>query len=146
MFLHVMVRPRAANILCSIALQALAVDIGKDVELPVGIADAGSPDALSVDLLVVLQGKLVFREIESVEAVGNVFPVHQVLRMQDDEPRHGVHRRTSQIVVITHTNDVGVGELVVEQRISKGSVTVVSRPRLDLCLCAHNAKGQQGSD
>ena len=53
--LHIMMLPGSTNILGSIALQALTIDIRVDVELSVGITDARSPDALSINLLMVLQ-------------------------------------------------------------------------------------------
>ena len=143
--LHVMVRPGASDVLCGVALQALAVDVAEHVELAVGVADAGSPDALSVDFLVVLQREAVLGEVEAVETVGDVFPVHQVLRVEDDQPRHGVHGGAGEVVVVAHAEDVRVGELVVEQGVGKRTVTIVSRPRLRLCLRAHDAEGHEGS-
>ena len=53
--LHIMVLPRATDILRGITLQALAIDIGKDIELPISISDSRSPDTLAVDLLVILE-------------------------------------------------------------------------------------------
>ena len=112
--LHVMVRPRAADVLCGVALQSLAVDVAENVELPVGIAYARCPDALAVDFLVVLQREAVFREVEAVEAVGGELPVHEVLRVEDDQSWHGVHRRAGEVVVVAHAEDVRVGELIVK--------------------------------
>ena len=126
--LHVMVLPRAPNILGSIALQALAVDVCKHIELPIRIADSRCPDSLTVDLLMALQRKGIVVEIEAVEAIADILPVHQVLGMENNESRYGMHRSTGQIVVITHTQNIGIRKLVVEQRISKGSVTIVSSP------------------
>ena len=126
--LHVVMLPRAMNVFCCVALQALAIHVRIDIELSVGIADARCPHALTVNLLVVLQREAVVGEVEAVEAIGDVLPVHEVLRVQDDQPGHGVHRRTGQIVVVAHAQDVGVGELVVEQRVGKRSVAVVGSP------------------
>ena len=125
---HIMMLPRTFNILASIALQTLAVDIGKDIEHAIGIADTGGPDALAVYLLMILQGKLIVVEVETVEAVTDVLPVHQILGMKDDQTRHGVHRSASQIIVIAHAEDIGVAELVVEQGICKRTVTIVGSP------------------
>ena len=144
--LHVVVRPRPFDVLRGVTLQALSVDVGEYVELPIGVADAGCPDALSVNFLMVLQGELVFRKVEAVEAIGGELPVHQVLRMKNHQAGHGMHGGASQVVVVTHTDDVRVRELVVEQRISKRAVAIIGSPRLRLCHCAHGAKGQQGSD
>ena len=127
-----MVLPWTPNILGSIALQALAVDICKHIELPIRIANSRCPDSLTVDLLMVLQRKGIVVEIEAVKAIADILPVHQVLGMEDNESRYGMHRSTGQIVVITHAQDIWVRELVVEERICKGSVTIVSGPRLGL--------------
>ena len=53
--LHVVMLPRSADILRGITLQTFAIDVGKHIELSVGIADGWCPDALSVNLLMVLQ-------------------------------------------------------------------------------------------
>ena len=50
--------------------------------------------------------------------------------MEDDESGHGVHCGACEVVVIAHTEDVGIRELIVEERIGKGAVSVVGRPRL----------------
>ena len=126
--LHVMMLPRAAYVLGCIALQTLAIDIGKHVELAVGIADGGSPHALAVYLLVVLQRESIVAEIETVEAVSNVLPVHQVLGVKDHQTRHGMHGSARQVVVIAHTQNVGVRELVVEQRVGKRAIAIVGSP------------------
>ena len=82
--LHVMVLPRTADILRRIALQPLAVDVGKHIELPVGITDGWCPNTLPVNLLVILQREGIIREVEAIEAIGNILPVYQVLGVQDD--------------------------------------------------------------
>ena len=128
-----MMRPRPMDILCRIALQALAIDVREHIELPVGIADARSPNALTIDFLVVLQRETILSEVKAVEAIGDVFPVDKVLRMKDDETRNGMHRRTSQIVIVAHAQDVGVAELIIEQRIRKRAIAIVGRPRLSIC-------------
>ena len=106
-------------------MQAFSVDVGKDVELTVGIADAGSPDALTIDFLMVLQGELVVSEVEAIEAIADVLPVHKVLRVEDDQAGNGMHRGAGQIVVVAYTQDVWVAELVVEQGVGKRAVAVV---------------------
>ena len=73
--LHVMMFPRTFYLLTGVALQALPIDIGKDIELSVGIADSWRPDTLTIDFLVILQRELVVGEIETVEAVGDILPV-----------------------------------------------------------------------
>ena len=128
--LHVMVLPRSTDILRSIALQALAVDIRKHIELSVGIADGRSPHALTVYLLMILQREGIIVEVETIETVTDIFPVHQVLRVQNHQSWHGMHRRTSQIIVVAHPQDIRVRELIIEQRIRKCSIPIISRPTL----------------
>ncbi len=103
-----MVLPRTTNILRGIALQSLAIDIRKDIELSVGITDARSPDTLSIDLLMVPQRESIIPEVKTVKAITDILPVHQVFRMQDDQSRYCMHRRTSKIIVITHPQDIRV--------------------------------------
>ena len=52
---HVVVCPRAAYVVGSIALQTLAVDVRENIEHTIVVAYAGCPDALTVDFLMVLQ-------------------------------------------------------------------------------------------
>ena len=131
--LHVVVLPGTADVGTGVALEPLAVDVGEDVELSVGIAYGGSPDALSVYLLVVAEPEGIVLEVEAVEAVADVLPVDEVARVEDDESGHGVHGGSGQVVVIADTDDVGVGELIIEERIGEGPVAVVSRPGRSLC-------------
>ena len=77
----------------------------------------------------VLQREGIVSEVETVEAITDVLPVDKVFGMEDNKARYGVHRRAGEIVVIAYSEDVGVGELVVEQRIGERAVTIVSRPR-----------------
>ena len=53
--LHIMMLPRTSDVFAGVALQSLAVDISKDIELTVSITDGRSPDTLSIDLLMILQ-------------------------------------------------------------------------------------------
>ena len=142
---HVMVLPRSFNLLAGIALQSLAIDIGKDIEHAIGIADTGSPNALAVDLLMILQGKLIIGEVEAIEAVADVLPVDQILGMKDDKTGHSVHRGASQIIVIAHTEDVGVAEFIIEQGIRKRAVTIVGGPRGGLCRSVQCGASQEAS-
>ena len=126
--LHVMMLPGASDVLAGIALQTLAVDIGKDIELAVGITDGRRPDTLPINLLMILQREGIVVEVETVEAIADILPVHKIFRMQDDQAGHCMHSSTRQIIVITHTKDVGIRELVIEKRIGKSAVTIVGRP------------------
>ena len=67
--LHIMVFPRSANILRGIALQALAVDVGKHVELSVSVTDGRCPHPLTIDFLVIFQRKGIIIEVEAVETI-----------------------------------------------------------------------------
>ena len=52
--------------------------------------------------------------------------------MKDDQAGHRMHRGACQIVVITYPQDVGIGELVIEQRVSERAIPIIGRPRLRL--------------
>ena len=106
--LHIMVLPRAADILGSIALESLAIDVRKHIELSVGITDGRCPDPLAVNLPMVLQREGIVIKIKTVKAVADVFPVDQVSGVQNDQSRHAVHGGAGQIVVIAHPEDVRV--------------------------------------
>ena len=105
---HVLMFPRSVYILGGVALQPLTVDVGIHIELSVGIADAGCPHPLSVNFFVVAQGEGIVVEIEPVEAIRDVLPVHQVSRVQDNQAWHGVHGGSGEVVVVAHAQDVGV--------------------------------------
>ena len=92
--------------------------------------DGRCPDALAVDFLVVLQGESIIIKIKTFETVADVFPINKVSGMKNHKSRHSMHRGTCQVVVIAHTEDVRIGELVVEQRVGVRAIAVVSRPRL----------------
>ena len=106
--LHVVVLPRTANVFRGVALQSLAVHVGINIKLSVGITDARSPDALSVYLLMIFQRKAVFWKIKAVEAVAHILPVYEVLGMEYNQSWHGVHGGTCQIIVVAHTKYVWV--------------------------------------
>jgi hypothetical protein len=62
----------------------------------------------------ILQGKLIVGEIKAIKAITDVFPIHQILGMKDNQSWHRVHGSTCQIIVFTHTDNIGIGELIVE--------------------------------
>ena len=64
-----MVLPRTRDFFAGIALQALAIDIRENVKLAVGIANGRSPDALSVDFLMILQREGIIIEVKAVETI-----------------------------------------------------------------------------
>ncbi len=94
--LHRRARPRPIRIGGSEPLSCLAVDVREDVELAVMVAEGRRPDSLAVDILAVLQpvGR---PKVELVHGIGDEFPVDQVLRAQDRQARHGVHRGARQV-------------------------------------------------
>src|SRR5690349_7028764 len=53
--------------------------------------------------------------------------------MQHRQPRHRVHRGADEVKVVTDTNHVRVGKLVVEKRISECAVAVVGGPCSGRC-------------
>jgi hypothetical protein len=71
------------------------------------VAEGRRPDALAVDVLALLQpeGRA---EIELVEGVGDELPVHQVLRAQDRQARHGVHGGAGQVEPAVDQDQVGI--------------------------------------
>ena len=73
--------PWPLDVLACKALEAFAVDVGEDIKLSIGISDGRSPDALSVDLLVVLEGECIIGKVESVEAIADILPVDEVARV-----------------------------------------------------------------
>jgi len=125
---HVVVLPGTFNILAGIALKPLAVNVRKDVELPIGVTDARRPDALTVYFLVVSEGESIVVEVEAREAVTYVLPVDEVLGVQDNKPGNGVHSSPGKVVVLANANDIGVGKLVVKERVGVGAVPVVGSP------------------
>jgi hypothetical protein len=81
----------------------------------------------------VFQREAIVCEIKAVEAIGNVLPMHQVFGMKDYQSWHGVHGSAGKIVVVAHAQDVGVAELIIEQRIRERAIAIVGRPRLSIC-------------
>ena len=113
--LHIVVLPRSANVLTGIALQPFSIDVGVDIELPIGITDTGSPDALTIYLLMIFQRESVVVEVKTIEAITDILPVHQILGVENNQARHRVHRGAHQIIVVADTKNVRVGKLVIEQ-------------------------------
>ena len=133
--LHIVMFPRTADVLAGKALQSLTVHIGVKIESSVVMTDTGRPDTLAIYFLAILQAESRVIERVTVEAVAHIFPVDQVLGVENDEAGHGVHSRTSQIIVIAHTDDIGVGKLIIEQGIGKRTVAVIGSPGFRLCQC-----------
>ena len=79
-------------------------------------AQARRPDPLSVDILPILKTKG-GTEVESLERVPQEFPIHQIARMKQGQPRHAMHRGTRELEIRTDSNHVGVRKLVVKERI-----------------------------
>ena len=104
---HVDMLPGACRIFGDEHLHAVAVDVGEDVELAVMITDAGCPNALAVGFFSVLQTELV-AHVQTVEAIAEELPVHQILGMQHHQSGHGVHGGSRQIEIFSHPDHVGV--------------------------------------
>ena len=118
----------------------MSVDIREDIELSVVIADGRRPDTLSVSLLTVSEIEVI-RIIQSVEAIRRKFPVHQILGMQHHQSRHTVHRGTRQIVILPYSDNIRVRKLIIKQRVCKGTITVICRPRLPFQSLCQNILG-----
>ena len=125
---HIVVLPRTCYLLACIALQALAIDIRENVELSVGIADGRSPDALSINLLMILQREGIIIEVKAVEAIRYVFPVHKVARMKNHQSWHSVHGGACKVIIVTYSKDVWIGKLIIEQRVGKRAIPIVGCP------------------
>ena len=138
--INFMMRPRTLGTVRDIHLQSMPVDIGEDIELSVVIADGRRPDTLSVSLLAIAEIEII-RIIQSVEAIRREFPVHQILGMQHHQSRHTVHRSTCQIVILPHSDNIRVRKLIIKQRVCKGTITVISRPRLPFQSLCQNILG-----
>ena len=91
----------------------------------------------------VFQGKLIIVEVKTVEAIANVLPVHQVLGMKYHKSWNRVHGGTRQIVVVTHTDDIGITKLVVKQGIGKCAISIVGSPRRGLGRSVQSSASQQ---
>jgi hypothetical protein len=107
-------------------LAADSVDIGKDVEHAVVVADAWRPNAPAVyGPAFKAEGGA---EVEAIHAIAGKFPVHKVLRVQDDKSGIHVHGGAGEIVIRTDANDVGILEFLIEQGIGIGAIAVVGGP------------------
>ena len=138
--INFMMRPRSLGTVRDIHLQAMSVDIREDIELSVVIPNGWRPDTLSVSLLAIAEIEII-RIIESVETVGRKFPIHQILGMENHQSRNTVHRGTRQIVILPHSDNIRVREFIVKQRICKGTITIISRPRLPFQSLCQNILG-----
>ena len=76
----------------------------------------------------ILQGESVILKIKTVETIADVLPVDEVFGMQDYQSGHGVHGGACQIVIVAHTQNVGVGELIVEKGIGEGTIAIIGSP------------------
>ena len=63
--------------------------------------------------------------------------------MQDNQTWHRVHGGTCQIVIIAYTQNIGIGELIIEERVRKCAVAVVSRPRLTITRTNKKVKSKK---
>jgi hypothetical protein len=64
-------------------------------------------------------------EVEPVHAVAGEFPVHQVLGMHQLHGGVHVHGGAGEVVRVADADDVGVLELLVEQRVGVSAVAIV---------------------
>ena len=133
-------RPRTLGTVRNINLQSMPVDIGEDIELAVMISDGRRPDTLSVSLLAIAEIEVI-RIIQSVEAIRRKFPIHQIPGMENHQSRHTVHRGTRQIVILPYSDDIRVRKLIIKQRVCKGTITIICRPRLPFQSLCQNILG-----
>ena len=138
--INLVMRPRTLGTVRDIHLQSMPVDIGEDIELAVMISDGRRPDTLSVSLLAIAEIEII-RIIKAVEAIGRELPIYEILGMDHYQSRNTVHRGTRQIVILPHSDDIRVREFIVKQRIGKGTITIISRPRLPFQSLCQNILG-----
>ena len=139
--------PRTVSRIGDEELQAVAIHVGEDVELTFMITDDRSPYALTIDLFVTHKLELVVgKDVRpAIEAIAGQFPVHKILGMENDQSGRTMHRGASQIIVFPHTDAVGVGEFVVEQRVGIGTISIVCCPCLHLSIhrSCHQEQGEK---
>ena len=138
--LNPIVLPRAARIGRAKHLQSEPIHVGKNVISAFVIAEAGRPDALAVNLFAAFQPE-VGPEIQAVEGISDPPPVHQIARVQDRQTGHGVHGGAGQVIVGADADHVGIRELIVEQRVRVGSVSVVGCPGAARVRCMRHRNG-----
>ena len=124
---HILVLPWAFWLIGGKHLQAMVVYIDKDVELPVVVTDAGSPDAIAIDTFFPFKVK-VWPQIQFVKDVSDKVPIHQVLGMKQRQTRLTMHGTGHHIEVLAHPDHVRVGKLIVKQGIGIGPVPIICRP------------------
>ena len=90
------------------------------------------PDALPIYLTAILQGEGRVGKVEAVETVAPLLPVDEVAGVEDIYAGNSVHGGAGEIVVVTDTQNIGVGKFIVEKGIGKGAVAVVGGPRTRL--------------
>ena len=138
--INFMMRPRTLGTVRDIHLQAMSVDIGEDIELSVVIADGRRPDTLSVSLLAIAEIEII-RIIKAVETIGRELPIYEILGMEHHQSRHTVHRSTCQIVILPYSDNIRIRKLIIKQRIGKGTITIICRPRLPFQSLCQNILG-----
>jgi len=125
---HIVMLPRAFRVVGYIHLHAYAVDIGEDMEFTIEVANARGPDALSVGFLTILQTEMGVVDLQPVESIATEVPVHQIFRFQHHKSWITMHGCSNQIERITHSNQIRVGKLIIEQGIGVGAVPIISSP------------------
>ncbi len=116
-------RPLAARVL---RLGHVDADVGIapiDIIPTVVEADGRRPDPLAVAGLV----EMVVGRLPGEDGVDD-FPVHQVGRMENLQPRGAVERRGSHPEIVARAGDVGVGIIGVEHGILVLAVAQIGRP------------------
>src|SRR5574344_43831 len=108
----------------------MAIDIRKDIELSIMVADTWCPDSLAIDAFSLIQIKLRNIIIKPVKAIRTEFPIHQIGGMKDDNTRHTMHRCTYKIIILTDTDDIRISELIIKQWVCVCTVSIVCTPGL----------------
>ena len=107
-------------------LPVLAVGDEVDIELAIMIVQGGGPLSLGIVVLTVQQVVVVI-VVDLLQGIGTVLPVHEVLTLEQRAAREDVEGGADHIVGVTHADDIGVGEVTVEDGVDEGG-TIVGCP------------------
>ena len=118
--------PGTGNRLRTEHLQAGTVDVREHVEHAVVVTDARRPDAPPIDAPALQSVRR--PKVKLVCTVAGEFPVHQVFGVHQNYGGVHVHRRAGEIIILAHTDHIGVFELLIEQWVGIGPVAVIGGP------------------
>ena len=84
-------------------------------------------------------------EVEARHRVAAVFPVYEVVRLQDGHSWKYKHRRGHHIIRVTYADDVGVREVGIDHRVGVSAVAIVAVPFLRFRRITAQDQGDGGN-